>query len=194
MGIEHESDYYDAAYKKKRSPYRWKPENAPWVKLWSTILNEIGPDERIADFGCASGQFAYIALKTGKRFVAGVDFSRIRIVKSRMNNPGHGDKFITADLRDPETFEGLDYDVAVFCEVLEHIGSDLGVLKNVPAGKRIIMTVPSFDSEAHVRHFKSMSEAVDRYSPLIDIEKKIIFKRTRRRNRDIFILIGRKKP
>ena len=62
-------------------------------------------------------------------------------------------------------------DVYVFCEVLEHITEDFAVLSKVPAGCRVIITVPTMDSESHVRHFPRQEDAVLRYTGLIDIEE-----------------------
>ena len=58
---------------------------------------------------------------------------------------------------------------AVICtEVLEHITADLQVLEGVPAGRRVIATVPDFESETHVRWFESEESVAQRYGPLFD--------------------------
>ena len=53
---------------------------------------------------------------------------------------------------------------AVFCYL------DLMILKNVPKGKRVIVGVPSWDTSSHVRHFKTLQEAKDRYKDSFDIK------------------------
>ena len=58
--------------------------------------------------------------------------------------------------------------MVVCIEVLEHIENDLSVLKSIPAGTKLIMTVPNYDSFGHLRTFISQREVRTRYNNFID--------------------------
>ena len=53
-------------------------------------------------------------------------------------------------------------------EMGEEVGADMGALARVPTGTRIVLSVPSFDSGGHVRHFPTLKDAVKRYAPAFD--------------------------
>jgi len=68
-----------------------------------------------------------------------------------------------------EILGSLEYDLTVCLEVLEHLEKDLEVLENM-SGK-VILSVPNFDSESHLRFFKRDLDAIDRYGKMFEIKE-----------------------
>jgi hypothetical protein len=54
-------------------------------------------------------------------------------------------------------------DALICTEVLEHIEEDLSLLSSYPSGKFLILSVPNFDSFAHVRYFLNQRDVIERY-------------------------------
>ena len=48
-------------------------------------------------------------------------------------------------------------------EFLEHVEKELDVLARIPAGTKIIATVPNFPYVSHVRHFDNVDQVRERY-------------------------------
>lgn len=59
--------------------------------------------------------------------------------------------------------------VVTACEFLEHIEDDIGCLEAIPRSTLVIMTLPKFDYESHVRHFPTLDSAHTRYDKLLDL-------------------------
>jgi hypothetical protein len=51
---------------------------------------------------------------------------------------------------------------------LEHVEADVPFVEQIPAGTRLVFTVPTFDDPGHVRWFNSSQEISDRYGKFID--------------------------
>lgn len=54
--------------------------------------------------------------------------------------------------------------------MLEHIAFDLEVVEQWPAGTYCVCSVPNFDAENHVRHFRSEDQVRQRYGHLLAID------------------------
>lgn len=190
---EYKSEYYDKVYTHltPSTKYTLEPTKSVYKELWSKAIEFIGEDERIADFGCGVGQFAQIAIANDKKYELGVDFSSAAIELAKKRNKNHADCFCVGDLYNKNTYNIKEYDVAVLLEVLEHIKHDMFVLDNIPVGKHIILSVPDKLTKAHVRYFKTLEEAVERYSSKLDIHNQcgVKYKRTRH----IWLISGIKK-
>jgi 2-polyprenyl-3-methyl-5-hydroxy-6-metoxy-1,4-benzoquinol methylase len=164
--------WYDAFYRKaKLNPkhqYRLDPAKCIYAEMWTRALEWIGDAERILDIGCGPGQFAQMAIRAGKTYYSGVDFSREAVVWARERNPSHARAFDVCDLGKPVATAGA-YDVAVLFEVLEHIDDDLGLLAKLRRGAHVILSVPNYGFTSHVRHFPKPGHAVARYSGLLTL-------------------------
>jgi len=151
--------------------YFKEPEDSIYYPVWSKIIDWIRKDAIVADFGCGPGQFAKLAFKKNINYVLGVDFSDEAIEMAQELNPEHKNVFIVGNLYNKDIFCKANFDTAIFSEVLEHIEDDLGVLSSIKRGTHIIITLPSFASEGHVRYFVEENAILDRYKTVIDIKE-----------------------
>ena len=156
--------WYDEVYSTDTSPGYWPG--------WDIVLGWLSPEDRLADFGCGHGQFDEYLVNHGYNLVYGADYSAVAIDLAKKRLPAHADKFNQLDLRNGSAFKFNGYDVALFMETLEHVPDDLAVLSYVPSGKRVIITLPSFDYTSHYRHFNSLDECEARYKLSIQIKRK----------------------
>lgn len=163
---ERDASWYDARYGLipglLSATWQERPE-ARWLWLPALALAR----GTILDLGCGPGFLAAICQHRGIPYAAGIDVSKRALARAAQMAPGL--RFVRGRL--PEALERLDvaYDTAVALEVLEHIYDDLGVLRAIPPGRRVVVSVPNFECEAHCRWFGSESEIRGRYGALIDI-------------------------
>lgn len=148
-------------------------EPVPWDPIWTDIANKIQRIgiKTVIDIGCGPGHLAqklHAKFPEGllmERYI-GIDFSRTAIEHARnLRLPGF--IFVWGDAVNEDWLKASEPEntAYVFCEFLEHVDDDLKVLNRVPEGATIILTVPSFDDIAHVRHFEDINKVVDRYEP-----------------------------
>jgi len=166
--MEQAQDYYNNIYLSNAS-YHSSAQNSIYYKVWDYICLNLNEHERIFDLGCGVGQFASLLIERNKNYAMGIDFSEIAIEKAIETNKVN--KFCVGDLYDHGIYNLIEYDTVLICEVLEHIDNDFFILEQIPAGKRIIFTVPNFAAAGHVRLFDSMKAVYDRYSDYIDRSK-----------------------
>jgi len=116
------------------------------------------------EIACGAGQLAMALHDMGLcENYRGFDFSVKRIEQARKILPNA--QFHIADAFETELFDKADYDLVISTEFLEHINSDLDVLKRIKAGAHFIGTVPNYPWVSHVRHFQDAGEVADRYGP-----------------------------
>ena len=178
MGKERASEYYDKIYATSAA-YAQPYQQSRYWPLWHQIIGflekkafEIGRKLDVLEVGCGTGQLAE-AMKDSLlvRQYAGFDFSNQAVVMaSKRFGPGphEGYMFFKADALTHFPYSTNEYDVVVATEVFEHIERDQAILKMIPSGKLVIITVPDFDDPAHVRHFKTEAEVLKRYTEQID--------------------------
>lgn len=160
--------FYDRARRDPKHQYSRHPAKCVYGPMWIHALTWIGDKERILDLGCGPGQFARLAIRAGKTYERGVDFSRSAIVWARERNPTHPKAFDVCDLGHPKATAGK-YDVAVLFEVLEHLADDVGLLKRLRPGVHVIFSVPNFAHKGHVRSFAKPQRVADRYGALLTL-------------------------
>lgn len=169
---ERESKWYDEAYKThllKKMQYSLPAERSVYYKMWMLVIDWIKQEERIIDYGCGVGQFAELCLKNHKKYVYGCDFSKVAIDAARIRNHEISHVFHVHDLRENATFYFNYYDVAVLCEVLEHIEFDREVLQKIPSGKRVIISLPNYMCNSHVRCYADGKAIDERYGDILKI-------------------------
>jgi SAM-dependent methyltransferase len=166
--------YYDAVYKDSVRTAKTYPddvEKSVYYPLWSKAIDRLveGGSRNVYDLGCGVGHFEELANRSKKfKVVRAVDFSAVAIEMAKKRNPGMTDTFYVADLMDKSVYDFTDYDTVTMFEVLEHI-DDMFVIDNIPKGKKIIFSVPSYDCESHVRYFALIGDVLERYSKAVKI-------------------------
>ncbi|KKK68883.1 hypothetical protein LCGC14_2939590 [marine sediment metagenome] len=97
----------------------------------------------ILDVGCGTGGFSKYYGDKG-HVITGIDISPKMIDVAKKNNPGFCLRFFSHDIMKP--FGGLDYDLVILCDSLEHFLYPLTGLKNsiskVKKGGHIYITWP----------------------------------------------------
>ena len=167
-------EFYDEIFKNggKNRVYHRKPEGrTSEIDMWVAVINEIGTQVPIVEFGCGTGQFAQLAIESGLNYKCGIDFSPEAIKLCRKRLPEAENKFAIRNLYSDFPYEYIsDKDVVVMLEVLEHLSNDFFILENLQSGTKVIFSVPNFGGQSHVRKFSAEREIEDRYHHLIDIK------------------------
>ncbi len=155
--------YYDDVY--RVSPdYHAKGRESVYFPAWNEIVALIKANgyRRLLDVGCGPGQFAeYLLEEDPGMTYMGVDFSGMAIEAARRRCPNAG--FAQADVFSDGALDGLEYDVVLMLEVLEHLHQDLELLKKLPSGSHVVASVPDFDAFGHVRFFSDSEQVKERY-------------------------------
>jgi len=169
MGELKPKSYYNRGYK-TNPKYALDEDHAPWSQLWHWIAAHVGA-EPIIDLGCGAGHFAALLARRGHpagRYL-GIDFSIEAIRLARRRVPSY--RFIRGSLpKAAKKAQSMSGAVVVACEVLEHIHADRAVIKHLPAGTRMLGTLPRRDSASHVRFFPRMHLVLNRYKNLLDFQ------------------------
>ena len=153
---------------------------SPWLKLYchalvmvSTVLDGYTKEHRtICDLGCGTGRFAKMLMQCGYTEYMGIDFSPVRVQMAEKYCAGMGGWFMDEDVMNPviqNSFQQRRLFVAL--ELLEHISDDLGLLRALPSGAHVVVSVPNFEGRrsGHVRWFEKLSDVLLRYGNIIDI-------------------------
>ncbi len=160
--------YYDAVYTDSHK-YDQVGTNSDYAIMWQRIvqlLRECGSTS-ILDFGCGPGQFAeFVTAHLPGMAYTGLDFSGVAITNARKRCP----QFLFEKRALPTgDFANLPaFDVVVCTEVLEHVEPDRELLAALPAGTRVIASVPDFDAFGHLRVFRTEDEVRARYGELLN--------------------------
>lgn len=165
-GVEQPSGFYDATY---RAALHWKEHytDSPYYPLWAVVGDRVrrAGVRRVLDIGCGPGQVACFLRDLGVEEYRGLDFSSVRIEAALAACPEY--EFVVGNVFENDLLETFDYDCVLMLEFLEHVERDLNVLERIRRGAIVIATVPNFAEAAHVRHFRSIEEVRERYSPLL---------------------------
>jgi 2-polyprenyl-3-methyl-5-hydroxy-6-metoxy-1,4-benzoquinol methylase len=122
---------------------------------------------RVLDVGCGLGHLT----GTLKVPVLGIDISKVAIEEAKRRHP-HGN-FAVENVETTNRLEKGKYDCVCFTQVLEHITEDQALVKRIPSGKKVFISVPKEQPrphESHVNFFGNIDMLRDRYSDLIDIK------------------------
>lgn len=173
MGKEQPATYYDAIYLKSEA-YKTHWSKSRYVKLWEAVLNEIDLKAPIIDIGCGPGQFANMCAEKGCVKYFGLDFSEQAIKNAKALNEGLNNlEFLKSDIFNVD-FVIENESQFIMLEVMEHIEKDLeylAKLKKGNEGKKIVITVPTFNDAGHARFYKTEKEWVARFHSSIKIIK-----------------------
>jgi SAM-dependent methyltransferase len=104
--------------------------------------------ERILDVGCGDGYYDWRISRSGAR-VTGIDLHEARLTFARRRYGGEGAEFLRMDAEAADLSGGA-FDKALSLCVLEHLGDDERVLRNIARvmkpGGRLVLTADSLTS------------------------------------------------
>lgn len=198
MGEYKESGFYDQAFvttPEYSTHYTQSIRYPQWQKVLSIFKGVYVKENirklRILEIGCGVGQFAQMMSDKYDDIVEeylGIDFSGVGCeeTKKKLTRENYqvmqgdisgGKKFFTVIMN--SRWLKTKFDVVVALETLEHLQDDVGVLESISdtvaiSKAHLIATVPDFDSNAHVRLFRSDEEIKEHYKSVvnfINIEK-----------------------
>lgn len=165
--MEKKANFYDQVYLSDHNSngiYALPWYESPFSELYIKIADLIPSNSIICDFGCGTGQLSQCLIQKGKlKRYFGYDFSSIAVIYASIKNYRNNKiNFILQDIT--VNFTIPECDVYILCEVLEHIDQDFLVIKNIPAGKKTVISLPNYPSDGHVRHFTTENSIISRYS------------------------------
>jgi 2-polyprenyl-3-methyl-5-hydroxy-6-metoxy-1,4-benzoquinol methylase len=162
VGAERTSGWYDKKFAVTQA-YHVPYQDSPYYFVWSVIVDRLRRDglKKVLEIGCGTGQLAAFLLHQGIETYTGIDFSPKAIAYARQAAPSG--RFIVDDAQTSSIYTEEQHDVLICTEVLEHIADDLSVVRRFRPGTRCLFSVPSYDSEGHVRFFSDAAAVKERY-------------------------------
>jgi len=150
-------------------------------------LKWIKDDElKVIELGCSNGNFAELLYKRGITNYLGIDIQSKKIIEARNRLPKMS--FVRCDL-----CQNLDFlkraTTFVSFQSLEHIEEDLSIVKAIPYGAKVIISVPNSPYKGHVRWFEANGWE-ERFSKYIDIDKTITIQNPNKPTKRSFLFRG----
>lgn len=160
------------------SPAMLPLADSGWEPLYREAASWVGVEEDVVDLGCGTGRLGHQLALNADRYggYVGVDFSRAALDEADRylaeHAPGLERELRHDDLRtwapSPTRAGNCVY---VCLETLEHLEDDVDLVRRVPPGHRLILSVPNYDSEAHLRTFRNASDLWERYGQLVTFRR-----------------------
>jgi SAM-dependent methyltransferase len=157
------SETADAWYKKHRS---WIKCSAEYASKQKRIAEAVLPHVRgkVADMGCGT---AAIAAYIGHGYKLGVDWSAEACKFARRRMPSV--EFSGEDIERSTMIEQAPYDTVLFLDVLQCVEDDVGMLRRVPTGRRVIFSVTDNGGQGRGRTFRDHDRILSRYGKAVQI-------------------------
>jgi len=151
------------------------PKHTGWDRRNPILIDMMDLTKPVFDVGCGIGIMGAMLWHSGhKAKYTGVDFCESWLNRAILGNAKDGHQnaeWYNKDILDPDLFDlMLPNSIVILSEVLEHVVDDIELLKRVPNGTPMIITVPWIDDDSHVRIFPSVFDAGDRYQPYVNIQ------------------------
>lgn len=172
MTETYNAEWYDAAMVEEGALAMLPLEESPWLPMYEALAAMIEPHEEVVDLGCGTGRFIELLRRRGHYAqITGVDWSAAALEEAFEYVEARGiamPRFHREDLREWEPdADHAGNTVYVCSEVLEHLEDDLGLVQRIPPGHRLLLTVPNFSSESHLRIFPRVGDVWERYAGLL---------------------------
>lgn len=155
----HDATYYEDHFRKVGDSRADR-----YLPLYEAAAALIPNDASVVELGSGIGRFGALVMNRVASYL-GLDFAPALVAEAKRH--AGRDVFQVADLRTDEIPQA---DVYVALEVLEHLDDDMAILKRLPKGSRVVMSVPSFHSPSHLRHFAEEGSAATRYDAALRID------------------------
>jgi len=180
MGSEKDEAFYDEVYSKDYNVAMYD-----YVYLEVIELIKYYKIGSVLDVGCGLGRLAEL-IDQQIQYVNyfGFDFSKTAIEYATQKYSELCCVFYEGNVYDKKSYD-YAHDAVIFVEVLEHV-DDIKALNNVTSGKWVIASLPTFDSEGHVRTYPNIKCIIERFESVIDI---MLLKKL---DKNIFLLAGKK--
>lgn len=185
MGCVKPREWYEETYRRQQGQRDCLPTFKPpwphysnWHLRLPRMADWVEPRETVLDVGCGPGIFAAVLWHQGHRArYYGIDFSEVQLERAIEGNrrEGHQNaRFLKSDILEHDPFGHWASDVVVLAEILEHLEDDLGLLRKIESGTKVLITVPTRDDPSHVRVFSQEGDdLVDRYGGIIEFHEHI---------------------
>lgn len=164
------AEWYDVVLVEEGSPAMLPLEDSPWLEMYEALAGMIAPHEEVVDLGCGTGRFLELLRRNGHYApITGVDWSSEALAEAFEYYGGtQPPNLRLEDLRSWHAdLDRAGNTVYVCSEVLEHLHTDVALVREIPPGHRFLFTVPNFDSESHVRTFPGVGDLWERYAGLL---------------------------
>jgi glycosyltransferase involved in cell wall biosynthesis len=162
------SEEYNGIYTRKDA-YKCPYSKSPYLRVWNEVAEHIHVSNVVVDLGCGPGQLMERLFDLGISRYIGYDFSRVacELAQAIVEREKRNALILHQDLYELTSLPDADVYVAV--EVMEHLTNDMSVVNLIPAGKKVIITVPNFLGGSHVRKFDTEEEVIARYGSVITL-------------------------
>lgn len=173
MSVTTEAAYYDEHMTAGDAPAMLDLQLSPWRPLYEEAARWIPRNHPVVDLGCGTGRFLR-ALERADHDAArhGIDFSPAAIDAAAAYLTTSRNELTVGDLRDWRPDPDRAGNTSYTClEVLEHLDDDRALVRQVPPGHQFVFSVPSYDSEAHLRVFKNVGDVFARYDRLLSLRR-----------------------
>lgn len=165
MGEWKPAEWYDAAY--------WSDPNlrdhyeSTFAPLWNRIAKECPGERQVVDVGCGTGPMCNRIYPRSLSYL-GIDWSTAAIESAKGLHPNLERLFCVGDMEDAAKAARMRPGCVVLAvEVLEHLEHDIEFIRACGPECQVIASLPSRDSESHLRHFASADDVLARYGPFL---------------------------
>ncbi len=148
-------------------------------------LEWIPRQSHIVEVGCSSGNFAELIQRTEHRYT-GIDILSDKIKEARKKFPDMN--FVNCDII-KNLYMLHQATTVVSFQCLEHIKEDLKLIKEIPWGSIVIISVPNRKYKGHVRWFEE-DGWTERFDPYITLNDAITIQHPKKPNNRSFLFRG----
>ena len=178
--MEKKQEFYDEVYLQggSRGNYHKHYSDSIYFPIWKKAIEQLRlrvTKPNILDLGCGVGQFANYLFDEGYSLYRGIDFSKEGILLAQKVNYKYRNCFKYENLYETTYLSTGNYNVVFLLEVLEHLEKDLEIILKIKRNTKVYFSVPNFNSQGHVRVFKTEKSILDRYKDYLIIENIFIF-------------------
>lgn len=148
-----------------------KKLNAHSLKnAWDIIgdLLRSNKNQSILVVNAGQGYLVKTLLDAGFENAYGIDMLRDAVDKFHHAFPDQSPKLVVQNYFRMTPEDLMKYDTLIFSKTLEYLENDLAFLERIPAGKRIIITSPSYDDGLVNRFYTKADQMYARYDQLLD--------------------------
>jgi len=138
---------------------------------WNVVAELLRADknQNILVVNAGQGYLVKTLLDAGFENILGIDMLRDAVDRFQQAFPDQSTKLAVQNYfrMNPESL--MKYDTFIFSKTLEYVENDLAFVERIPAGKRIIITSPSYDDGLVNRFYTKADQMYARYDNILDL-------------------------